>query len=237
MATAIQDLLKEVQTLPADWHKSGSLHASVLEKIAAVGQGMDIKHSVETGTGKSTLLLSHLSQNHTVFAQDDCGNGDSLKTTMSSPLLRKDQVSFIVGPTQKTLLNWDSHDALQLVLLDGPHGFPFPELEYFCLYPRLEADGILILDDINIPTVFHLYQVLLEDEMYRLEALVRTTAFLRRTRASTFDPCGDGWWNQRYNKARFPVVVPEMGLGIAGRLKALLPLDTRRFVKRILRMP
>src|SRR5580692_6144117 len=118
MARAIADLLNEVKELPADWHHSGSLDASVLEKIAAVGQGMDIRHSAETGSGKSTLLLSHLSRQHTVFAKDDCGDGDSLQATMNSPLLCKEHVSFVVGPTQKTLLQWNSREPLQLVLLD-----------------------------------------------------------------------------------------------------------------------
>jgi hypothetical protein len=236
MASAIVDVLNEVKALPADWHKAGSLDLSVLEKIAEVCATITVKHSVETGTGKSTLLLSHLSQNHTVFAKDDAGDGDTLQTTMNSPLLRKDRVSFIVGPTQKTLFAWDRQYPVQLVLIDGPHGYPFPELEYLCLYPRLEADGILIIDDINIPTVYHLYQVLIEDEMYRLEALVRTTAFLRRTHAPTFAPDGDGWWSQRYNKSRFPVVIPEMNLGVAGTLKSLIPLEAKRVIKRMLKM-
>jgi hypothetical protein len=233
----IKDVLEAVKALPGDWHRSGSLHPSVMEKLAEIGQNIRIQHSVETGTGKSTLLLSHLSESHTVFTQDDSGNGDSLHATRNSTLLRKDRVSFVVGPTQKTLPKWNSQHPLQLVLIDGPHGYPFPELEYFCLYPCLETGGILIIDDINIPTVFHLYQVLLEDEMYHLEALVRTTAFLRRTGAPVFDQYGDGWWNQGYNKSRLPIVIPEMGLGILDRLKMYIPLDMKRSIKRILRKP
>jgi hypothetical protein len=233
----IKDVLDEVKALPGDWHRSGSLHPSVLEKIAEIGQSIGIKHSVETGTGKSTLLLSHLSESHTVFTQDDSGTGDSLHATRNSTLLRQDRVSFIVGPTQKTLPKWEFQDSLQLVLIDGPHGYPFPELEYFCLYPWLETEGSLIIDDINIPTVFHLYQVLLADEMYRLEALVHTTAFLRRTKAPVFDRYGDGWWNQGYNKSRLPMVIPEMGLGIIDRLKLYMPVHMKRSIKRILRMP
>jgi hypothetical protein len=232
----IDQVLKEVKELPSEWHKSGSLHPSVMEKIVEIGKRLQIRNSVETGTGKSTLLFSHLSENHTVFAQDDLGNGDSLRTTMQCPLLRKDRVSFIVGPTQKTLPTWGSQDSLQLAMIDGPHGFPFPQLEYFCLYPRIEKGGFLILDDIEIPTIFHMYQILLEDEMFHLEALVRTTAFLRRTDAPTFDPCGDGWWSQSYNKTRFPVIIPEMRLGVTGRLRLLLPPGAKRVLKRLFRI-
>jgi hypothetical protein len=35
---------------------------------------------------------------------------------------------------------------LQLVLIDG-YGYPFPDLQYYFLYPHLETGALLILDD------------------------------------------------------------------------------------------
>jgi hypothetical protein len=57
----------------------------------------------ETGTGKSTLLLSQLSGHHVAFTRDDVGDGDSLPEVRASPLLRREVVEFVVGSTQETL--------------------------------------------------------------------------------------------------------------------------------------
>jgi len=94
---------------------------------------------------------------------------------------------------------------LDLAFLDGPHGFPFPELEYFYIYPHLAPGAMLVVDDIHIPTIFNLYAFLRQEDMYDLVEVIQTTAFFRRTDAPSLSPESDGWWTQNYNKARFPV--------------------------------
>jgi len=165
--------------------------------LARVAQSRTIDNSVETGSGASTLLLSHLSDRHLVFALD-AGNG-SVTNIRRSPLLRPGAVIFVEGPTQSTLPSYRFTAALDLVLIDGPHAYPFPDLEYYFLYPHLKAGGILILDDIHIPTVHHLFQFVRRDAMFELDQVVDTTAFFTRTSAPVFDPFGDGWRKQNYN--------------------------------------
>ncbi len=132
-----------------------------------------------------------------MFAADN-GSG-SIANVRRSPLLRPDVVTFVEGPTQATLPRYQFPEKLQLVLLDGPHAYPFPDLEYYFLYPHLETGALLILDDIHIPTVHNLFQFLRRDAMFALEEVVQTTAFFTRTSAPTFDPFGDGWQQQNYN--------------------------------------
>ena len=133
------------------------------------------------------------------------------------------------GPTQVSLPRHRFTEKLQLVLIDGPHGYPFPDLEYYFLYPHLETGALLILDDIHIPTVHNLFQFLRQDAMFDLEQTVQTTAFFRRTSAPTFDPLGDGWWLQNYN-AR-----PLLRYTWRERIKALLPASARRSLSRFKR--
>jgi hypothetical protein len=38
--------------------------------------------------------------------------------------------------------------------------------------------------------------------MFEVVALVVATAIFRRTEAPLFDPRGDGWWMQKYNRRR-----------------------------------
>jgi hypothetical protein len=94
---------------------------------------------------------------------------------------------------------------VDLALLDGPHAYPYPDLEYYCVYQQLRPGALLVIDDIHIPTVHRLFTFLKEDEMFRLAHVERTTAFFVRTAAPTFSPLGDGWEFQAFNTARFPV--------------------------------
>ncbi len=43
-------------------------------------------------------------------------------------------------------------DPYDCVLIDGPHGYPFPDMEYYYFYPLIKPGGILIIDDIHIPS-------------------------------------------------------------------------------------
>jgi methyltransferase family protein len=231
----LASVLKAVIELPAQWHGAGTFNREALKKLLEHASGLDIHHSVETGTGKTTLLFSHLSAHHTVFAKDDSGDGDSLHVVRESPILRKEGVEFVVGPTQRTLPRHDFRDKLQLVLIDGPHGYPFPDLEYYYLYPQVGEGGLLILDDINIPTVFNLFSFLREDRMFELIEVVETTAFFRRTEDQLLDPFGDGWWLQQYNQKRFPIQDRDVKYSMSSRLKYLVPEPLKAFVKKAVR--
>lgn len=202
MTDSLQAIVDRIAELPAAWHGAGSLGIDVLRALAEHLAGLAPACSLETGAGKSTLLLSHASQEHWVFALDHAG---SLSTTLASPLLRRDAVRVVEGPTQTTLQQAPLPPQIQFALLDGPHAYPFPELEYFAIYPRLTAGALLVIDDLHIPTVRRLYDFLVEDAMFAPLPTVCTTGILRRTDAPTFDPLMDGWEHQRFNQRRFPI--------------------------------
>jgi hypothetical protein len=202
MTSMMTDLLAALANLPSDWHGAGCLEMPNLEALARHAAIRRVRHSVETGAGKSTLVLSHLSEHHMVFAIDA---GDSLTKAADSRLLKKENVEFVDGPSQHTLMGRTFTEPLQLVFIDGPHGFPFPEMEYWKLYPHIEPGGLLVIDDIHIPTIRHLFDFLREDAMWTLLETVGKTAFFERTSAPTFSPVEDGWWLQNYNTRRFPV--------------------------------
>jgi hypothetical protein len=200
------DLLRDIAALPDDWHGAGVCGTAALRAIAHTARARPIAHSAETGVGKSTLLLFHLSAHHTVFALDDTGSSNSLQQVCESPLLNSAHVTFVVGPTQQTLPQHAFGDhRLQLVFLDGPHGYPFPELEYYFFLPHLDEDAVLVIDDIHIPTIFRLFSFMREEAMFDYLGRASTTAFFRRNASALFDPLGDGWWLQNFNRRRFPI--------------------------------
>lgn len=164
-----------------------------------------VKASAETGCGKSTILLSNLSERHHVFALDDRDQGDASSVGFYErcPLTRLDRVTPHFGPTQITLPTFQHEGQYDLVLIDGPHGYPFPEMEYLSFYPHLREGGVLIIDDIRIPTIGRLADFIAEDAMFDLMTVVaHNTAIFRRTGAPAFNPHGDGWWEQAYNRRR-----------------------------------
>jgi hypothetical protein len=183
-----------------------------------------IRRSLETGTGKTTLLLSHLSERHRVHTRDDGGAGDSLAQVRASPLLRSETVEFVVGPTQVTLRAEPIQEPLDLAFLDGPHGYPFPELEYYAIYPQLAQGALLVVDDVHIPTIANLFAFLREDRMFELLEVCGNCAFFTRTDAPTFDPLGDNWWTQAYNERHHP---SPLHLPLAARVRASVALRTR----------
>ena len=193
----MRNILQEVLEVQPVLHAAGTVSADALRAIMAHAAKRTILHSVETGCGATTLLLSHLSQSHTSFALDV---GGSVASVRNSPLLRHEAVSFVEGPSQLTLPEHRFDSKLQLVLIDGPHAYPFPDLEYYYLYPHLDTGALLVLDDIHIPGIHNLFAFLRTDEMFQLEDVVRTTAFFTRTDAPTFDPYSDGWERQGYNR-------------------------------------
>ncbi len=227
----MEAVLAELDRLPSDWHRSGTVGPRCLRALVRHAGPRPLAHTVETGCGKTTVLLSHLSQHHQVFSQD--GDG-SFTAVRALPCFSPGTVEFVTGPTQRTLPGHPFEHTLQLVLLDGPHAFPFAELEYWHLYPHLAPGGLLVVDDIHIPTIHHLFDFLREDQMFRLLEVVEKTAFFRRTDAPTFDPFGEGWWLQRYNARRFPRTAH---LALRDKVLAHVPERVAASLRRLLRRP
>jgi len=190
-------ILEAAQDLAPEQALSGEALRTLWTLLSALQPSV----TAETGAGASTAVFSQISARHYAFTND----AESVTRLTVSPLVRSDTVRFVVGPSQRTLPATQLPKPLDAALLDGPHAYPFPELEYFHLYPQLRPGGLLVLDDLQIPTVRGLYRFLCRDEMFALDRRVGRTAFFRRTEAPTFSPWGDGWERQRANQRRVQV--------------------------------
>jgi predicted O-methyltransferase YrrM len=221
-------LLKSLAQLPADWHESGTLVLEVLQAIAKhCSRENKLSHTIETGSGSSTLLFSNLSNDHLVFT---IGGATSLEKVRKSELLNREVVTFIEGPSQQTLPRYNFHQEFDAALIDGPHGYPFPDLEYYYIYPRLKPGAVLIVDDINITSIRNMYKVIKADDMFMLLEVVGTTAFFQRTEAATFNPFGDGWWEQGYNRREYERILAARKPSFRRSLKRL----AKKFASRVL---
>ena len=166
MDVNIQNVLQELAPLSPDWHHAGTMSNVVLNAIAGHAERLGkIHHSAETGSGKTTILFSHLSENHEVFAVDD---GESISRVKNCNLFNAKSVTYIEGPSQLTLPRHVFKDKLQMALIDGPHAYPFPDLEYYYFYPQIAEGGLLLIDDINIPSIERMFDIIKADDMFEL---------------------------------------------------------------------
>jgi precorrin-6B methylase 2 len=152
--------------------------------------------TAETGCGGSTIVLSGASARHTAFAIE--GESRTITGLRNQPDLRAEHVQFVEGESKDMLPGYRFETELDLVLLDGPHAYPLPQLEFTYLFPQLKVGGWLVMDDIQIPSVYELFRFLKQEKSVELEEVVVRTAFFRRLKAESGRP--DGWVEQGMNR-------------------------------------
>ena len=197
----IPSLIDKIAELPSNWHSAGLVSRSALGAIVRHTDHIGpITHSAETGCGITTLLFSHLSSNHIVFALDE---GRSVSQTRGCALFNPRNVTIVEGPSQATLPNYSFDHKVQIALIDGPHAYPFPDLEYYYLYPQIETGGLLLIDDIQIPSIGRMFDIIKASDMFDLLEVVSNMAIFRRSNAALIDPLSDSWWIQGYNRPHY----------------------------------
>ncbi len=233
----LTEIVEAIAALPPDWHRAGSMSPRVLHLMADLFASMGpLNFSVETGSGKTTLLFSHASSKHLTFALD-AGNG-SISQVKKSSLFKAENVEFVEGPSQINLPARNFDQPIDVALIDGPHGYPFPELEYYHLYPHIREGGFLLLDDTQIPTIASMFKILKADKMWDLKACVDHLAVFQRTAHAGVGPTDDGWWLQGYNEAhlkdirsRSPIKAPTLARKAKSTAGRMLPKRVKLAIK------
>jgi precorrin-6B methylase 2 len=164
--------------------------------LAGIFERGPFRSSVETGCGGSTIVLSHASDHHVAFAIE--GKDRTITELSKHGDLRGERVIFIEGETKDTLPRHQFEGEIDLALLDGPHAYPLPQVEFAYLFPRIRIGGWLVVDDIQIPSVYELFRFLRKESSVVLEGVVVRTAFFRRVGEEEQGP--DGWMRQGMNR-------------------------------------
>jgi hypothetical protein len=164
--------------------------------LSAIMKRGPFKSSAETGCGGSTVVLSHASERHIAFAIE--GRVRTVTELRKHSDLRPGIVTFVEGETRDTLPRYRFETQLDLALLDGPHAYPLPQIEFSYLFPWIRQGGWLVVDDIQIPSVFELFGFLRKESSVVLEEVVVRTAFFRRVGALEHSP--DDWALQGINR-------------------------------------
>jgi len=157
----------------------------------------DQSATLETGCGLSTAVFALTGSRHTVIAPAP-GEFEITKAYCRDRGIATTQIDFITEPSQKVLPTLES-PPLDLVLIDGGHGFPTPYLDWFYTAGKLKKGGYLIIDDIWVWSCQILRDFLSEQPQWEFVAEYdgRTTIFRKLEN-------GSEWleWTQQPRVAR-----------------------------------
>jgi predicted O-methyltransferase YrrM len=178
---------------PLDALRCYGLDTSVLQFIADhVGAS---SHTLETGAGRSSLVFALRAATHTAITPS-ADEIERIRAYAAAHGISLVTVTFVAQGSERYLPG--RHAApLDLVLLDGKHAFPWPIIDWFYTADALKVDGLLILDDVAMPSVALLTEFLSLDRGWRLvKRFGRQTVVFQKIRPDVLDVA---WHTQRWN--------------------------------------
>jgi len=107
--------------------------------------------TLETGAGASTVVFAAARTSHEAITPDP-REETRIRATCDRLGVAADTLTFRIGSSHELLPTLPDRE-LDLVLLDGAHGFPYPVLDWWHVAPRLRTGGRLLLDDAYLPPV------------------------------------------------------------------------------------
>lgn len=158
--------------------------------------------TLETGLGVSTVLLGMWAQEHTCVV----GSGEQVERLRAYAATRELDLTntrFEVGYSDQVLPVLDI-SPVDLYLIDGGHGFPFPAIDWYYGALRLRPGGIVVVDDIQLPSVDdYLVDYLQKDPRWsRIDGDHKWVAFRKEGDFSVREE----WTSQSFlGKARLPL--------------------------------
>lgn len=136
--------------------------------------------TLETGSGISTVLFAAWGTEHRCVtpAQEEA---DALVDYCRSRSIPTAGLTFDVAPSDVALVRMDPQEPpLDVVFIDGGHGFPAPMIDWYYGAGRLRRGGVLVLDDIHLPAVKLLRSYLDLDARWRkLDRTAKWAAYER----------------------------------------------------------
>ena len=125
--------------------------------------------TLETGAGSSTIVFAARGAEH-VAVTPDAAEEDRIRSACRDLGVDAAGVRFLVGASHEVLPAWS--EPLDLALIDGAHGFPYPILDWWYLAPHLRVGGRFVVDDAYMPAVGALVDALRASPAWDVEEAV-----------------------------------------------------------------
>jgi hypothetical protein len=196
--------------------------------------------TLETGAGLSTVLFAAWECEHVSvvpFAEE----AGAIESYCDSHSIPRHSLHFDLRPSEIALPSMLGSDPLDLVFIDGSHGFPMPIIDWFYGAGLLRRGGVAVFDDVQLPQVRSFVELYLEPDprWLPLASTAKWVAFRRDSEGSL----AEGEWEQDF----FPKheVSPAPGLSprpeasarpaptLLRRVKDVVPLSVKRWVREL----
>lgn len=191
----LDDLLRQPPPVHGDvaprgiWAADEELYRDLITRL-------EPRHvTLETGAGLSTLVLAAGGAAHHCVTPA-AAEVAVLRDALQQRGVPAGKVTFHVDRSDRVLPRLDL--ALDLVLIDGGHAYPTPQIDWYYAGACLGQGGLLYLDDLQLPAVAHLGAFLDRDP--RWTRLVRTAKWgvWRREQSGSL---AEEWTDQTFWRA------------------------------------
>jgi Methyltransferase domain len=181
-------LTERLRTAPPGIHGAGDeywgLAWPALEWLE--GHLRDGMATIETGSGASTIVFAASGADH-VAVTPDRDEEARVRAACRELGVSSDRVSFEVGYSHDALPRL-SERTLDLALLDGAHGFPYPILDWWYLAPWLKVGGHMLLDDAYMPPVAVVLDYARSSKAWEVEHAISYRTVVLRKLANDLPP-------------------------------------------------
>lgn len=160
--------------------------------------------TLETGCGASTVLFTAFGAEH-VCCTAGQAEADRVVDYCRSHGFDTTRLRFEIGYSHRTLPPLEAAGLERdLVLIDGSHGFPQPIVDWLYAAGTLVRNGILVIDDINLPAVRLLCRFLDQDPRWEpIGGTEKWKAFRRHSEGMlSEDWIGQPWYVTRTERAK-----------------------------------
>lgn len=186
-------LHREADGTAANW----ALSEAALARLARAVDTESV--TAETGAGASTILLGGVAREHHCFTLES-DEADRIRAEAAGLGVALSSVQFHLGDSAHVVPS-TTLPALDVLLLDGAHAFPYPVVEWYYLGRFLSVGGLLGLDDIWMASVRILLDFLVAEPGWKLLAQDGQTAWFERLPlAYSASVYPDGWDRQGINR-------------------------------------
>ncbi len=155
-------------------------------------------HTLETGAGASTVVFASRGARHTAVSPMAAEHA-AIAAYAKTIDIDMSAVTMIAATSDSILPTLPLDDRFDVVFVDGAHSYPIPAVDWHYGQQRLTVGGLMILDDVPIPAVVGVFDLMHELDNWEFVEIVDSRAAVFRKTAEP-EP-GDFWRYQRANRA------------------------------------
>jgi hypothetical protein len=126
--------------------------------------------TLETGAGSSTIVFAARGAEHEAVTPEAVEE-ERIRAACETLGVDHGSVRFLLGSSHEVLPAREPR-PLDLALIDGAHGFPYPILDWWHLAPQVRVGGRVLVDDAYMPAVGALVDGLRASPAWEVERAV-----------------------------------------------------------------